>query len=127
VSYVADTSALMRLLFEEPGADRVQAILEGEEDVFLPFMVIMELRYVLLRRFSVDRVIQIIELLRATTAEVVESDPEWGIRAALVKSRGGLSLADAWIAALALLRGATLLHRDPEYDQVQGLKALRLR
>jgi predicted nucleic acid-binding protein len=37
-----------------------------------------------------------------------------------------LSLADSWIAALALLRGATLCHKDPEYDQLSSLLVERL-
>ena len=126
MTYVLDTSALMRLFLDEPGADQVQSVLEGKEAVFLPFMTLMELRYVLPRRFSLDRVMEIIEILRATQAGVVESDPDWGVTAAEVKSRGGLSLADAWIAALALIRNATLLHCDPEFDTVPGLRATKL-
>jgi predicted nucleic acid-binding protein len=117
----------MRLLLGEPGAAQVEAILEGEEEVFLPFMTIMELRYVLLRRFPAGRVLDIIETLRATRAEIVESNVAWGITAAEVKAGGGLSLADAWNAALALWHDAKLVHKDPEFDRVKGLKALRLR
>jgi ribonuclease VapC len=127
VSYVLDTTAVITLLDDQPGADQVQAVIEGEEEVFLPFIALMELRYVLLRKFAPERVAELIEIIRATGVRIEESTPEWGVRAAEVKSRGGLSLADAWIAALALLRRATLLHHDPEYDSVQGLKALRLR
>lgn len=116
----------MRLFLDEAGAEQVQSVIEGEEAVFLPFMALMELRYVLLRRFSLDRVMEIIETLRATPAGVVESDPDWGVTAAEVKSRGGLSLADAWIAALALMLDATLLHSDPEFDAVPGLRATKL-
>jgi predicted nucleic acid-binding protein len=46
--------------------------------------------------------------------------------AAEVKSRGGLSVADAWIASLALLHDAELVHKDPEFDAVEGLRAHRL-
>jgi predicted nucleic acid-binding protein len=126
LTYVLDTSALMRLFLDEPGADKVQAVLEGKEAIFLPFMALMELRYVLLRHFSIDRVMEIVETLRATRARIVESDPDWGVAAAEVKSRGGLSLGDAWIAALALMRSATLVHGDPEFDSVPGLRATKL-
>ncbi|MEX2159299.1 MAG: PIN domain-containing protein [Dehalococcoidia bacterium] len=127
MSYVLDTTAVITLLDDRPGADQVQAVMEGEEDVFLPFITLMEVRYVLMRQYPPERVAELIEIIRATAVKIEESTPEWGVRAALVKSRGGLSLADSWIAALALLRDATLLHHDPEYDQVKGLKALRLR
>ena len=127
MTYVLDTSALMRLFLDESGAEQVQSILEGKEAVFLPFMTLMELRYVLLRRFPPDRVSEIIETLQATQAEVVESNPEWGVAAAQIKAGGGLSLADAWNAALAVRRGAKLVHKDPEFDRVEKLKALHLR
>ena len=122
--FVLDTSAVMRLLLDESGADEVQRILEGDESVALPFMTLMEVHYVLLRRLTPARVDQLVTMLRASPAEVVESDSVWGKMAAQVKTRGGLSLADAWMAALALLRGASLMHRDPEFDGVPGLKQL---
>jgi predicted nucleic acid-binding protein len=128
VAYVIDTSALVPLLLDQPGADEVERILSGEDDdVLLAFMTLMELRYVLARVLPPERVRDIIETLRATGATILESDPEWGIIAAQVKARGGLSVADAWIAALALIHDARLVHKDPEFDPVEGLKAVRLR
>ena len=120
---VLDTSAVMRLLLDQPGADEVQRILEGDEPVALPFIALMEVRYVLLRQLPAEQVDQLVTLLRASPVEVPESDPAWGYVAAQVKSRGGLSVADAWMAALALLRNATLVHRDPEFEGVSGLQA----
>lgn len=40
------------------------------------------------------------------------------LRAAELKARHPLSLADAWIAACALERGAVLMHKDPEFNAV---------
>ena len=54
---------------------------------------------------------------------VVESDPDWRSAAAGVKSRGRISIADAWVASLALMRDAKLVHKDPEFDAVEELKA----
>ena len=126
MGYVLDTSALMRLLLDEPGAAEVQQVVEGDELVALPFMALMELEYVLLRQLSGAQVEQILTTLRAWPVDIAESDAVWGREAARVKARGGLSLGDSWIAALALLRDATLIHRDPEFDAVPGLRAHRL-
>ena len=30
-----------------------------------------------------------------------------------------MSVADAWIAALAQEKGATLVHKDPEFEQIE--------
>ncbi len=126
MGYVLDTSALMRLLLDEPGAEEVQLIVEGDEPVALPFMALMETEYTLLRRLPRPRVDQIVTTLRAWPVEIVESYPEWGRQAAQVKTRGGLSLGDAWIASLALQRDAMLVHQDPEFDSVPDLRAQRL-
>ncbi len=40
-------------------------------------------------------------------------------KAAELKATCRVSLADAWIAASALLHGATLVHKDPEFETVQ--------
>jgi predicted nucleic acid-binding protein len=47
-------------------------------------------------------------------------------RAASVKAQHPLSLADAWIAATALELGATLVHKDPEFENLAGLLEERL-
>jgi|SRR5436305_8421812 len=137
--YVLDTSALLTLFGDESGAERVAKIL-GEpvggmvhevddpprDEVYLPFMALMEFDYIVQRRFGLYEADRARHVLRAWPAELVESYPQWGRRAALVKSKAGLSLADAWNAALALLLDAELVHKDPEFDEVEGLRSLRL-
>ena len=126
MAYVLDTSALVSYFKDEPGAGKVEPVLRQSSSFLLPFMAIMELRYVLARTFPPPRVDQIIRTLRASGAPVVESDPAWGAAAARLKARGGLSLADAWIASLALMYDAQLVHNDPEFDRVEGLRSYRL-
>jgi hypothetical protein len=41
------------------------------------------------------------------------------VKAAEIKASHRGSLADAWIAACALLRGATLLHKDPQFETIR--------
>ncbi len=47
-------------------------------------------------------------------------------RAAGLEAKHPLSLADAWIAAAALELGATLVHKDPEFENLPGLSEERL-
>jgi predicted nucleic acid-binding protein len=65
-------------------------------------------------------------MLDAWPVESVESYLSWRRAAARVKAQGKVSFAAAWVAALALLRDAELVHKDPEFDAVTGLKTLRL-
>jgi len=44
-----------------------------------------------------------------------------------LKAAYRLSFADAWIAATAIFYDATLVHKDPEFEQLEDkLKALKL-
>ncbi|HEY0513231.1 MAG TPA: PIN domain-containing protein [Thermoanaerobaculia bacterium] len=128
--YVLDTSALLALFKDEEGAQEVEEILDtckgGKSKVYLPFMSIMEFDYQVLRSRGRTAVDGALRMIQAWPIETVESNPEWGRKAAWVKSRAGLSVADAWNAALALLLGAELVHKDPEFDQVHSLKHRRL-
>ncbi|MDC0269671.1 PIN domain-containing protein [Synechococcus sp. AH-551-N23] len=43
------------------------------------------------------------------------------LEASRIKALHRLSVADAWIAAAALLSRATLLHKDPEFEAITEL------
>ena len=127
MAYVLDTTALVAYFKAEPlGAQVRDMLLQQPSNLLLPFMTIMEAQYVLARTFSPSEVEQFIATLRGLGAPIIESDPAWGVAAARIKSGGGLSLADAWIAALALMHDAELVHKDPEFDRVEGLRSYRL-
>ncbi len=129
MAFVFDSSAVLALLLGEPEAERVAEVLErvqdGQDELFLPFMTLMEVRYRLLREYAAQAGIGT-AIVNSWPARVEESNPRWREAAARVKSRGGLSLADAWIASLALMHDAELVHKDPEFDHVEGLRSLRL-
>ena len=48
--------------------------------------------------------------------EWVHEHPALLEKAAEIKATFPLSLADAWIAACAILQGAVLVHKDPEFS-----------
>lgn len=130
-SYVLDTTAIFTMLNEERGIDTVKTILEAAQYrsnsmVYIPFMALMEAEYLLLRNYSQDETQSIITQVVAWPARLVESFTEWRHQAACLKSASGLSVADAWIASLAIILDAKLIHKDPEYDSVPHLQALRL-
>jgi predicted nucleic acid-binding protein len=134
-SYVLDTSAIMCVLFREEGSDQVVEILDaaknnkGEDQakVFIPFIALMEVEYWLLRRLSLREMETTLFLVESWPSQVVESNPQWRHEAARVKATASLSVADAWIAALAILNQGELVHKDPEFEQLSSrLKMLRL-
>ena len=133
-AYVLDTSAIMCVLFGEDGADRVVEILDAAKDetpgdithIYVPFLALMELEYWLLRRLSPREMEDTLILVESWPMRVVESTPEWRHAAAHVKATASLSVADAWIASLAILHQGELVHKDPEFDQLLGLRMRRL-
>ena len=98
---------------------------EGER-VYLPFMTLMELEYQSLRRFGPGATRRVLNLVGAWPVEIVHSTEPWCREAAAVVATVPVSVADAWICALARLLDAELVHKDPEYDAVPDLQALRL-
>lgn len=139
--YVLDTSALLALYYQEPGSLDVleivstgvsgdvhepEAVPEETPAVFLPFMALMELEYVLRQRQGFWESDRASHMVRAWPVQLVESSPIWRREAAKIKARHPLSLGEAWIASLAILQDARLVHRDPQLDGVEGLRVLRL-
>ena len=57
----------------------------------------------------------------------VESSEQLSRHAGKLKAAHRLSVADAWIAALVAEQDATLVHKDPEFEQVEStIRALKL-
>jgi len=122
-AYVLDTSAWLTLIEDEAGSDAVQEILEqtqaGEAVVFVSFMSFMEVYYITLQEHGEGEALERVNLIAALPVLRVESTEGLNILAAELKAMHRLSVADAWIAALAKEREATLVHKDPEFKQVE--------
>lgn len=120
---VLDTSALLALRADEAGADRVEQLLaaakRGRGRLLASFMTRMELSYLIRRDEGDDEARSALRLVDSFAIEWVSCEPEILEAAAELKAGGGLSVADSWIAATALVRGAVLVHRDPEYASLE--------
>lgn len=118
--YLLDTSALLTLRDDEPGADRVAQLLQqaqrGQAQVLGCFLTQMELLYRVWRDDSEAAGRLALEQCLALPIEWIHESPELLTKAAEIKARYPLSLADAWIAASAALAHATLVHKDPEFS-----------
>jgi len=130
--FVLDTSAVLAYVQDEREADQVAifvnpATVDTANPVALPFIVLMETEYRLLRKgHSAERVDRALEGILAWPVTVYESDERWRREAARVKATNQLSVADAWVVSLGLLLDAAVVHKDPEMDRVAGMRAVRL-
>jgi tRNA(fMet)-specific endonuclease VapC len=120
-----DTSAFGAL---QQGDARVTDIVESATAVFLPFVVVAELRsgFVLGSR-SVENERSLQRFLASPGVEVLFADDETTHRYASVLKqlrRQGtpIPVSDTWIAALALQHDLVLLTRDRHYEHLPQLR-----
>jgi predicted nucleic acid-binding protein len=119
-SFVLDTSALLAFIEKEDGAERVRDILLSES-IIIPWLSILEIVYISQRELGEEEALTRYALLKKLNANIIwDADEALLLNAARIKSTHSLSLADSVIAALATQHNAVLLHKDPEYEQLQG-------
>lgn len=122
-AYVLDTSAIVSYLADEAGADTVADILEeaseGKVEVSVSFMTLVELEYYCLRKGGRGLADDVLRKIRYLPWEIsYENQPPLANQVATIKAENALSLADAWVTALALSKSATLVHKDPEFEAI---------
>lgn len=124
--YLLDTSALLTLRDDEQGAELVAQILmqaeAGKVTVFGCFMTLMEVLYRVWKdenevegklAYAQCKSLPIVWIHEST--ELLEQASE-------IKANYQLSLADAWIAASAVLQGACMVHKDPEFEVIDFIE-----
>lgn len=126
--YVLDTSAWLTLIEDESGADTVQDLIENADAdrilLLTSFMSYMEVYYITLQEHDEAEAMLRIELMASLPVFRIESSATLGNMAAEIKANFRLSVADAWIAALAKEHDAILIHKDPEFEQVEAFLSL---
>lgn len=128
--FLLDTSALLALRDNEPGAARVSQLLgEAHAGGLLChgcFMSLMEVFYRVWKDEGEQAGREAYADCLVLPIHWIHESAELLQRAAMVKATHSLSLADAWIAAAALEYGAVLVHKDPEFEKLPGLLEERL-
>ena len=123
--YVLDTSALLTLRSDEAGAGKVQSLLDdaasGNIICYGCFISLMEILYRLWKNESEEAGRIAYQNCLDLPVIWIHESPALLERAAAVKATNALSVADAWIAATALELDATLIHKDPEFEQLPQL------
>ncbi len=122
--YVLDTSAWLAFIENEAGADVVFDLLDkakaGKIVIFVSFMTFMEVYYITLQERDETEARERLRLMNSMSILRADSVEALGVLASQFKANYRLSVADAWIAALAKERGAILVHKDPEFEQVES-------
>ncbi len=122
--YVLDSYSLLAYAENEKGVDEVGEILKNALDdkaeLFLCVINWGEMYYIALREGGKERA----ELYKNTFARypitIVEANKELTLQAAQFKAFNKMSYADAYAAALAKLKKATLVTGDKEFKALEN-------
>jgi len=119
--FLLDTSAVMALIEDEEGADRVEEVLR-QPTTLLPWPVLLEMYYVSIQEAGQAEADRRFALMKQLDLEILwDMEEPTLLTAARLKAEYRVSLADAMIAAYAVRREAVLMHKDPEFDILKGL------
>lgn len=113
MTWVLDASAAICWLTDEPGAERMEEILAGDEPIVIHAVNLLEVQYNLLRVGEKEWQAAN-QILRTTRIEVVrDMDDDLLARAARLKAhQAPIALGDVFAVALAQRQVATLLTTD---------------
>lgn len=122
---VLDSFAILAWLQNEPGADRVEALLTQAQrrKTFLLLNVINlgEVYYRLARQHGHTLAQTIIRQLETVPIQLYPCDHDLAIEAAKIKADYPMAYADAFAVATALKEDAVVITGDPEFHQVEHL------
>jgi len=117
--YTLDTSALIAYFADEAGAEWVENALrlaaQGRAVAHASFMAYMEVLYRVWKRLGEKPGKAAYLRLKALAIRRMDVSEDLLLAAARIKATYNLSVADAWIAATALVTNSTLVHKDPEF------------
>ena len=119
--YLLDTSALLTFSGDETGAEAVGVLLakgrRGEAQLYMSFLSVMEAGYKAYQTRGEDGLVTLLASLQQLPITRVDVNDELIALAARIKGMYRMSLADAWVVATAKQLNATLVHKDPEFEQ----------
>ena len=120
-AFCLDTSAILALRDDEPGAERLATLLDGPDPCFACFITRMEVLYRVWKDEEERSGRLAYEQLQSLPIQWVDQKEPLLLEASRIKASHPLSVADAWIATTAILSRETLLHKDPEFDALTEL------
>lgn len=124
-TYVLDSYALLAYLGDEPGKKRIQDVLtqakSGECSLLLCMINFGEVLYLTERRRGLPVAQRVQAIVESLPIEILPATRDLVLDAAHIKAGYALSYADAFVVAVALRKGATILTGDPEFRTIENL------
>jgi len=121
-TYVLDASAVLDLLENGPGAERVEQILAGaqkyENAVLMSVMNWGEVFYNVWQHHGEEAAKRAIAGLSRLPLEIIPVEQEQALKAGEIKALHKLSLVDCVAGALAELRNSILVTADRDFEKL---------
>ena len=128
-AYLLDTTAILALYRDEQGADIVEGIFEkrerGEAEVLVSSVTLFEMMYLAISEQGQDKAFRFFLDIRSLDMQEVWPDEATLWRAAQLK-QVGLTDSGALTAACASAKGAVLVHKRPEYCELEETHDMRM-
>lgn len=125
-----DSSAILTLLYGEPGVETVRELLEnaerGRASVYFSAVTLTEVVSSLTRSYGESAARDELNVILSLPAQIEVPTRSQYVEAGWLRGRHKLSTADAIIAVQAMAAAAELVHKDPEFEAVVGLQQQRL-
>ena len=122
MTFVLDSSALLRFTDKESGFDRVRALLHnascGESTLLISAVNWGEIVNVACKKLGVSQARRLLDSLANLPLSVVPADREGAERAGMFKFDFNVGYADAFAGALAVREKATLVTADFDFKSV---------
>lgn len=129
--YVFDTSAVLSYIEKEPGFENVENLFrqafKKEIVIYISIVTCIEIYYVTLKNQGYDQAAEQLELIK--TLPLTQKPLEFKDIKLIgsIKAGNKLSFADSCIAGLAKTVKGILVHKDPEYEQLENeIRQLKL-
>jgi predicted nucleic acid-binding protein len=121
---VFDSYALIAFFRQEAGYEAVRELLvkmaNGETEGFITTVNVGEVYYMISRKSGAQNAATAQDALLKFPMVIVDSDLKLTLEAATLKAKYALSYADAFAAALTILKKATLITGDSEFDSLKS-------
>lgn len=119
-----DSYAILSLLQNEPGADKVSELLEkasnAETKLYMNWLNVGEVYYQIIRRESKKIADETLTELRLLPITFVSVTDELVLSAAEMKAKYSIAFADCFVIATAKEKKAIIVTGDPEFEQVEN-------
>ena len=126
---VLDTSAILCLLGDETGADMVEQKIAAAEGgnikLGASFLSLTETFYITHLSQGRARAEEFVAVVQSWPMTIIYSDESLCFAAGAIRAIHSVSLADAFVAATAQLASAILIHKDPEFEPLDGTISLQ--